>query len=990
MRQTAVQAFAGTLSELRRKAGQPTLGALIRQAARQVPPVSLNPSSLSDWLTGKSVPSDRVAVAFLFRHLTVLARRDDPSAPDISWTRLWEEARSEKEAQRGGRPSRPRTVAAEALAARVGRGSPLSELRHEDGCTEWEVHPSVSVPGIAGQMPLYVRRAHDTAVRQVVEQAASGSSGMVVLVGGSSTGKTRACWEAVQELPPGWRLWHPLDPNPVNALTDALKEGVAPRTAIWLNELQRYVGEAAGEGAEQAAAGLRALLQDQGRGPVLVLATVWPEYWTQMSDRPSTGPDLFPQVRELLAGRAVHVPACFDGAAWEDVRAISAHDPRLAEAMEKAAGGLITQYLAGAPTLSDRYRTAPAGAAALVRAAMDLSRLGGVSRAPLPFLEAAVDGYLSDSEYDSLDEDWLEAAFAYARRPYRGVRGLLTEVRARPGAGGRPVHFRLADFLDHAGRQQRRFTAPPASFWQAGRDHLDDPQALLSLARAAHARWRDQDAVLLYQQALDAGDVTSAGRLAWLWQDRGRPEEAARVQRQAALAGDRDALEDCLGTLLDAGDLETAEQLLRETARIGGAAAQLLLARSLADDGQPDEAALWYGKLARCGDAEVLYAYADDLRAQGDRQRACAMLRAAGDGRALRELAFIASEFDTMPEAEEAAREAFAAGESRPLHLLAQKAAAEGRHADAVRHYRHAIAAMERRRQLRQGGQGTLVDLLAGPRPLTDFIDASRLPMPAGETWALRELVAVLDETEGRHAGDAELRRVAEAGNPWALENLIRRLDSRGTGKEGQALLMAKAAEGSPWALWSLAHCARHDGTVSRSAARAVLEEAAAAGVAQAYAALLEEAEEADLAEEADQWALSAAGGDYVEPLHRLVSAREKAGRLDAAEELAWQAAPHQQSWMLRRLAADRSAETALPLLRRAYEAGMPWAPGMIAACLETAGEHEQAESFARIAADAGDREPLENLATSRAHDDPQRTWRSLLAHGLTAQGTTW
>ncbi|GAA2746759.1 hypothetical protein GCM10010440_39870 [Kitasatospora cinereorecta] len=37
---------------------------------------------------------------------------------------------------------------------------------------------------------------------------------MLVLVGSSSTSKTRACWQAVQPLATaGWRLWHPYDPT---------------------------------------------------------------------------------------------------------------------------------------------------------------------------------------------------------------------------------------------------------------------------------------------------------------------------------------------------------------------------------------------------------------------------------------------------------------------------------------------------------------------------------------------------------------------------------------------------------------------------------------------------------------------------------------------------------------------------------------------------------------------------------------------------------
>ncbi|MEU5980107.1 ATP-binding protein [Streptomyces sp. NPDC047315] len=986
---TAAQELASVLGGLHLKAGKPTLQALVRAGQQQVPAVSLSTSSLGAWLKGESVPSNRAAVGFLFGHLTALARRKGEPVPDVSWTKLWEEACAEKRALRGGRPPRPRVVTAESLAATEGRGTLVSALQAADACSEWEVHPSaVAASGAGGALPLYMRRAHDAAVRQVVAQAGAGSSGMVVLVGSSSAGKTRACWEAVQELPAGWRLWHPLVPTPAKALADALEEGVAPRTAIWLNELQRYVGESADEEAERVAAGLRALLQDPERGPVLVLATVWPEHWTAMTDRPFMGADRYPQARELLAGRAVHVPSSFDQPVSDDIRAVGAHDPRLAEAMERAADGQITQYLAGAPALTDRYHTAPPGAAALVRAAMDLSRLGGVSRIPPGFLEAAADGYLSDSEYDALGEDWFEQALTYATTPFRGVRGMLSPVRTRPGVSDSTPRFLLADYLDQTGRKERRYAAPPASFWQAARRHLDEPQVLTSLARAAQARWRDQEATLLYQQVLDSGDTRSALSLAWLWQQRDRPEEAAQVRRQAALAGHVEALEEHLRELVDAADLTGAEEVLREAADKGVPAAQLILARALEEDDQLDEAARWYDDVARCGDTEVLRAYASDLRSRGDLDRTRRILQAAGDGKAVRELAFLAAESGSAEEAEKAAVEAFAYGETRPLHLLAQKAVAEGQSADGVRYYRHAVPVMERRRRLRST-QGGLIDLLAGPRPLTDFINPSELPMPSGETWALRELVALLDEVEGQQAGDKALRSAADGGNRWALEMLIRRLHERGAERDGEALLMERAAEGELWALWTLAHRARHDATADRAQAQALLKSAAAAGIAQAYAAMVEDSENAGLTEEADQWALRAAAGNYTQPLWNLIREREKTGSFDTAERLAWHAAASLGTSVVRQLAEKRNADVAVPLLWRAHEAGMPWAPGMLAMRLEAAGEHTRAESLARIAADTGDREPLEVLAGKRACDDPGGSWRALLANGLTAQGTT-
>ena len=93
------------------------------------------------------------------------------------------------------------------------------------------VQPEDPQPGLPS-LPAYVPREHDVELGRVVRAAAEGSSGIAVLVGGSSTGKTRACWEAVQLLrhcKPGWRLWHPIDPSrPEAALRELPASGRGP------------------------------------------------------------------------------------------------------------------------------------------------------------------------------------------------------------------------------------------------------------------------------------------------------------------------------------------------------------------------------------------------------------------------------------------------------------------------------------------------------------------------------------------------------------------------------------------------------------------------------------------------------------------------------------------------------------------------------------------------------------------------------------------
>ena len=93
------------------------------------------------------------------------------------------------------------------------------------------VQPEDAPPGLP-LLPPYVPREHDQVLGQVVRAAAGGRSGIAVLVGGSSTGKTRACWEALallRDQDPPWRLWHPIDPSrPDAALASCRASGRGP------------------------------------------------------------------------------------------------------------------------------------------------------------------------------------------------------------------------------------------------------------------------------------------------------------------------------------------------------------------------------------------------------------------------------------------------------------------------------------------------------------------------------------------------------------------------------------------------------------------------------------------------------------------------------------------------------------------------------------------------------------------------------------------
>jgi hypothetical protein len=395
-----------------------------------------------------------------------------------------------------------------------------------------EVHRPINVhtgsaPAELPVLPPYIRREHDMHLTRLVAKASTGSSAIGVLVGESSTGKTRACWEAIQPLPPHWRVWHPIFPERSKGLLAELGR-VGPNTVVWLNEAQLYLLTTDPHVGEQAAAGVAELLRDPARSPVLVLGTIWPGYWDQLTRRASNrvGPDPHASARMLLEGTAIRVPDRFDGPALSALSSIAEQDPRLADVAVQAADGQVTQFLAGAPALLERYRTAPAAARAVIHAAMDALRLGMRPTLACAFLEAAAPAYLTEAEWNSAGEDWLEQALAYTAAPCKGVLGPLTRIRPRPagrdktrhGTSGepgtqtasladgkdRPI-YRLADYLDQHGRRHRNDKVPPEGFWAAAIDHAD-PGDQIALGDAARGRGLLRQAAQLYKYAAARGD----------------------------------------------------------------------------------------------------------------------------------------------------------------------------------------------------------------------------------------------------------------------------------------------------------------------------------------------------------------------------------------------------------------------------------------------------------------------------------------------------
>ncbi|WP_316779553.1 hypothetical protein [Streptomyces sasae] len=552
-------------------------------------------------------------------------------------------------------------------------GRPISEWNP----FELGVHPPAAAVGASHSMeadlPPYIERPHDRMLADSVRDAAGGRSQMLVVTGASSTGKTRACWEAIKPLSEqGWRLWHPFNPSPAEAVLEGLGR-VEPRTVVWLDDTDRYL--LAPELGEQVAYVLQRRLVRPDRGPILVLGTIWPTHLDHLTaPPPPDAPDLHEHARRLLSGRTIFIPDRFDQAVLSSADAEGVlSDPRLAEAIaQSGANGHLTQYLAAGPALLKVYDNATPAARAVLEAAMDACRLGVSSALSQSFLaEAAID-YFSDAAFDMLTEDWAERAFAELTRPVLGAPGALRRIQprasmraaSRPAPHAAPVQsagpaYRLADYLDQSGRRTRQFLCPPDSFWLAGFHHLTAPEDLESLADAADGRYRLKWSNILRRQAAEVSDDQGLVRLTRLNEQAGDREGAERLARSAADAGYTSALRELVRMRAEAGDFQSAELLAQQAAHHGDGLSLAELAWTREEQGDFSTAARLAQDAAAVGDTFALRELARMREVAGDLSSAEELYRQAanlGDTSSLLRLAEMGEEAGARAQAETLAR----------------------------------------------------------------------------------------------------------------------------------------------------------------------------------------------------------------------------------------------------------------------------------------------------------------------------------------------
>lgn len=724
----------------RLRAGRPYSRRETEQALRAAPyQVELSGQRISDWL-----PDDPRA-----------AKIPSPASGEKVWAlvRLWSHWAEEEPRERHWR-----TLLDRAQSARTHRTASTSPGRPVALFTDpfaLEVHKAIEAePTRAATLPLlptYIPRAHDARLRAIVKEAVGGASRLAVLVGGSSTGKTRACWEALELLPGDWQLWHPIDPSRPEAALAEMQE-IGSRTVVWLNEAQHYLLTPASGVGERVAAGLRELLRDPSRGPVLVLGTIWPEYWAALTAYPDPDgkkADPHAQARELLVGHELPIPGAFtDPRDVDAVHAAAAADPRLAYAAERAEEGQITQCLAGGPALLEHYHTAPAAARAIIDAAIDARRLGLGPALPPALLEATAGGYLTDTQWNQLSDSWFEEALAYAARPVRGARGVLTRVRPRHGRPSptRP-RYQLADYLEQHGRRARADLSPPAVLWTASANYVPSSEHT-ELAEMARQRGLRRISFSLYRALAAAGDTSALDTIVEFLSDMGRTDEALAWYRYATDVGHAVDIRTIAHTLssflglggealfwyqlrVSEGDTSVLPDLVRLLAGMGRTDEALTwnlraaeveasvdpgeLAEQAVFDGRTEDALVWYRCAAKSGDDTALRGVVVMLVRLGRSEEALSVLLEhgeAGDVFAMGEAGWLLAELGRPEDALTWYQRAAEEGDSFAYRCVARMLARVGRTEEARSWYRRAAEqagdpyALQEARQLEEAASG--------------------------------------------------------------------------------------------------------------------------------------------------------------------------------------------------------------------------------------------------------------------------------------------
>ncbi|MEU5000745.1 tetratricopeptide repeat protein [Streptomyces sp. NPDC021622] len=612
-------------------------------------------------------------------------------------------------------------------------------------------------PGDDGsKLPPYVERDVDAVLREAVARG-----GLIVVVGDSTAGKTRASYEAVRAVLPGWRVVAPPPGGHLERAPEVVERAGVP-CVVWLDDLERYLGP---EGLEPD------VLDDFIRLDVPVVATMrLKPYETFSVDR-----------EDDIGSRVLRLAEVVDmNRLWSEVelsRAGDCDDSRIVDAVAHHGTYGLAEYLAAGPALLREWRHAwaaqghPRGAA-LVSAAVDLTRSGLRGPYPQALLVELHGHYLYAAGGRVLRPEPLDEAFAWASRVRLGVTSLLVPVGEEQWA----AFDYLVDAAD---------SAVPGWTWDCALAGAADDKDSLAIGVNAYRAGEDGVAEAAWRPLVEAGHTGATNNLAILLARTGRPDEAERLYRRARDKGHPSAAHNLALLLAKTGRTDEAERLYRHLHDKGHPKAAYNLAILLAETGRTDEAERFYRHAHGKGHPRAAHNLANLLNRAGRTEEAERFYRHGhrdGQANASYNLAILLAKTGRTDEAERLYRRLHDDGHPKAAHNLAALLAKTGRADEAERLYR----------PLHDNGQIKAtynLAILLEEAGRTD--EAERFYRHAhnnGHSSATYNLAILLNKAGRTDEAEQLYRHAHENGHPKAAHNLAILLKRTGRADEAEAL----------------------------------------------------------------------------------------------------------------------------------------------------------------------------------------------------------
>ncbi|MER7759134.1 tetratricopeptide repeat protein [Streptomyces sp. NPDC097619] len=772
-------------------------------------------------------------------------------------------------------------------------------------------------PNARGEaVPPYVQRDVDVELRRRVTAAAE-HGGLVLVVGESTAGKTRALYQALRAALPHYRV---LAPAKGAVLLPTVESACrSTECVLWLDDLDAYLGP---DGLTPT------LLGHLTHARVPVLATIRTQQYEAFRSpllMPGGREDHISTHRTVATGAQILRQLDFLRLhrLWSEEeleRAQASDDPRIVDALRHHGPHGIAEYLAAGPALLDEWEAAAHGGghpsgALLVSLAVDLRRAGR-NACPDKVLRRLHRERLAVAD-PLIRPEPVEEAWRWATQVRYGATSMLLPTMD-------PTSWNVFDYLvDHT----RTRIAPDV--WQAALECSTNEERF-RVGYSAFFRGVPQVAKEALAPLAEEAHSDAANLLGVLLLEERRPEEAQALWRRAADAGHPGAAHNLGGILHFEGHGDEARHYWRMAAAAGVSDSAFHLGTLLMNDEQEEEGEAFWRQAAGAGHIDAAHALASHAHRTGRLDEARVYWRQAADGGSLESAFTLGTMLKAEGRPEEAEiylRRAADAHHADAANILGALLCRSGRNDEAMAYYRQAA-------------------------------DTSHTPASYNLACLLRS---------SGHLAEAEpyFRQAADAGHREAAYSLGNELTTLGRTDEAETYLRRAAHAGHTSAAYNLANllfrAGRHD------EAERYYRDASEAGHIEAANNLGVLLLETGRPEEAEaHWVRHIDPSDPDIPLN-LASHLMASGRREEAEALLRRTADLGHLRAVTRLGGLMEAtgrfEDAVDLWRRAADSGDPEAAYVLGNVLRTKGRKAQAETYYRIAAKSGLKEPLTNLA---------------------------